>query len=97
MVGFALGKSSFLRCYTSKNKLDNNIFICYNKGTKKRKGNETMKTTYYWMHKEHGYVVAEDKLFEDAEVMGYDDITDPTSCEYLNFSLYYVKTHLIAY
>jgi len=56
-----------------------------------------MKTTYYWMHKEHGYIVAEDKLFEDAEVMGYDDITDPTSCEYLNFSLYYVKTHLIAY
>lgn len=56
-----------------------------------------MKTTYYWMHKEHGYVVAEDKLFEDAEVMGYDDITDPTSCEYLNFDLYYVKTHLIAY
>ena len=56
-----------------------------------------MKTTYYWMHKEHGYVVAENKLFEDAEVMGYDDITDPTSCEYLNFNLYYAKTHLIAY
>ena len=50
---------------------------------------------YYWMHKEHGYLVPETRLFEDAIAMELDDITDPTSCEYLNFNLYYVKTHLV--
>lgn len=47
----------------------------------------------YWMHKEYGYIVPENELFADAEEMGYDDITDPTSVEYLNYSLYYVKTN----
>lgn len=54
------------------------------------------KTEYMWMHREHGYVVRESFLYEDALLMGYDDITDPTSVEYLNYSLYYVKTHLQA-
>ena len=50
---------------------------------------------HYWMHKEHGYLVPESKLYEDAETMGYDDITDPTSVEYLNYELYYCWTHLV--
>lgn len=49
----------------------------------------------YWMHREHGYLIPESGLYDDAIVMEYDDITDPTSVEYLNFNLYYVKTHLI--
>ena len=49
----------------------------------------------YWMNKEHGYLISERELFEDAETMGYEDITDPTSVEYNNFSLYYCKTHYI--
>lgn len=51
---------------------------------------------YYWMHKEYGYLVPETDLYRDAEEMEYDDITDPTSCEYLNFNLYYEKTTMIA-
>jgi len=51
---------------------------------------------YYWMNKEHGYLVPETDLYRDAEEMEYDDITDPTSVEYLNFNLYYTKTNLIA-
>lgn len=43
----------------------------------------------YYMNKEYGNLVTLDQLFEDAEECGYDDITDPTSVEYLNFSLYY--------
>ena len=31
----------------------------------------------YWMHKEHGYLVPEHMLYEDADAMGYEDITDP--------------------
>ena len=48
----------------------------------------------YWMHKEYGHIVPESKLFEDAEELELDDITDPTSVEYLNFNLYYVKTNM---
>ena len=48
----------------------------------------------YWMNKEHGYLVPETELFEDAVDMEYDDITDPTSVEYRNFNLYYVKTNM---
>jgi hypothetical protein len=44
------------------------------------------------MHKEFGHIVPETELYADAEELGYDDITDPTSCEYLNFSLHYIKT-----
>ena len=51
---------------------------------------------YYWMNKEHGYIIPENDLYNDAESMGYDDVTDPTSVEYLNFNLYYTKTNLIA-
>ena len=50
---------------------------------------------YYWMNKEYGYIVSENSLYEDAEQMGYEDITDPTSCEYLNYNLYYTKTNMI--
>lgn len=51
---------------------------------------------YYWMNKEHGYLVTETELYRDAEEMEYDDITDPCSCEYRNFSLHYSKTKWIA-
>ena len=51
--------------------------------------------TYYWMHKEFGHIVPETELYADAEELQLDDITDPTSCEYLNFNLYYVKTNLV--
>ena len=50
---------------------------------------------YYWMHKEHGYLIPESELYNDAVAMEYDDITDPTSVEYRNFNLYYVKTNLV--
>ena len=49
----------------------------------------------YWMHKEYGHIVPESQLFIDAEELGYDDITDPTSVEYLNFNLYYTKTNML--
>ena len=52
-------------------------------------------TDYYWMNKEHGYLVTEGVLYEDADAMGYEDITDPTSVEYLNYSIYYTKTNII--
>lgn len=48
----------------------------------------------YWESKENGYLVPETELWKDAEEMGYDDITDPTSCEYGNFNLYYQPTTL---
>lgn len=50
---------------------------------------------YYWMHKEYGYIIPESDLYHDAEEMGYDDVTDPTSVEYRNFNLYYEKTDWI--
>ena len=50
---------------------------------------------YYWMHKEYGYIIPENELYNDAIAMEYDDITDPTSVEYRNFNLYYVKTNLV--
>ena len=49
---------------------------------------------YYWMHKEYGYLVPETKLALDADIMGYDDVTDPCSVEYGNFNLYYEKTNM---
>lgn len=54
-----------------------------------------MMPKFYWMHKEYGYLVPETDLFTDAEEMGYDDIVDPCSCEYMNFNLYYAKTNMI--
>ena len=47
---------------------------------------------YYWMHKEYGHLVKTEDLYEDACSLGYDDVTDPTSVEYLHFSLYYTPT-----
>ena len=52
---------------------------------------------YYWMHREYGYLLTEDELFDDALAMNYDDITDECSVEYLNFDLYYVQTTLRVY
>ena len=49
---------------------------------------------YYWMHKEYGHIVPENELFNDANELGYDDVTDPTSCEYGNYSLYYTRTNM---
>ena len=49
---------------------------------------------YYWMHKEYGDLVPEHLLYNDAEELGYDDITDPCSVEYGNFDLYYEKTNM---
>lgn len=48
--------------------------------------------TYYWMNKEHGHLIPETELMQDACELEYDDITDPCSVEYLNFNLYYTKT-----
>ena len=58
-----------------------------------RKGNFKMKE-YYWMHKEYGHLIPEHLLYNDAEELGYDDITDPCSVEYGNFNLYYEKTNM---
>jgi len=49
---------------------------------------------YYWMHKEYGHIVPESQLAKDAQELGYDDVTDPCSIEYLHFTLYYVKTNM---
>lgn len=49
---------------------------------------------YYWQHKEHGYIIPESYIMDDAFLNGYDDITDPCSVEYMNFSLYYTKTSM---
>lgn len=49
---------------------------------------------YYWQHKEYGHIVSESQLMEDADSLELDDITDPTSVEYRNFNLYYMKTKL---
>lgn len=49
----------------------------------------------YWENKEHGYLVPETELWADAERMEYDDIVDPTSCEYGNFKLYYQPTAFV--
>ena len=48
----------------------------------------------YWMNKEHGYIIPESELFDDANNMEYDDVTDPCSVEYGNFSIYYEKTNM---
>ena len=49
----------------------------------------------YWMDIENGNLVPETDLFTDAEEMGYEDVTDPTSAEYLNFNLHYQRTEWI--
>ena len=50
---------------------------------------------YYYMNKEHGYILTENELFDDALENEYDDITDPTSVEYLNYSIHYSKTNYL--
>lgn len=47
---------------------------------------------YYYMNKEHGHLVKECELFDDANICGYDDILDPCSVEYGNYSLHYSLT-----
>lgn len=47
---------------------------------------------FYYINKECGNLVRECEIFADAIDNGYDDITDPTSVEYGNYSLYYSLT-----
>ena len=47
---------------------------------------------FYYINKEHGYLVKPYNLFTDAMENEYDDILDPTSVEYNNYSLHYEKT-----
>lgn len=47
---------------------------------------------YYYMNKEHGHLLTESELYDDAVECGYDDIIDPCSVEYGNYSLHYSKT-----
>ena len=51
------------------------------------------KKMYYYINKEFGYLIPENELFDDALENEYDDITDPTSVEYLNYSIHYSKTN----
>lgn len=48
---------------------------------------------HYYMNKEMGNLVTAEELYDDALECGYDDITDPTSVEYLNYSLHYSLTN----
>lgn len=47
---------------------------------------------FYWMNKEHGYLVSYDEIWQDAIDCGYDDVTDPTSIDYLDWSVRYTLT-----
>ena len=38
---------------------------------------------------ECGNLVTWDEMWEEAEELGYDDMTDPCSCEYGNWRLHY--------
>ena len=49
-------------------------------------------TKHYWMSKENGNLLKWDEILQDAEENGYDDITDPTSVEYLHIELHYTRT-----
>ena len=68
--------------------------VAYNGIVQKDKICNLEVESMYWASKENGYLVPETELWKDAEEMGYDDITDPTSCEYGNFNLYYQPTTL---
>lgn len=48
---------------------------------------------YYYMNKEHGNLLTEYELWDDAIENGYDDMTDPTSVEYANWKLHYSETN----
>ena len=48
---------------------------------------------YYFINKELGYLVKKEDLFTDAMENEYDDIIDPTSVEYGNYSLHYSLTN----
>ena len=52
---------------------------------------------YYWMNKEDGYIIPESRIMEDCIISGYDDIADPCSAEYMNYSLHYTKTNIISW
>lgn len=56
----------------------------------------TIDYDFYYMNKEHGYLVPGYELHKDAIEMEYDDITDPTSVEYGNYELHYTKTFMYA-
>lgn len=50
---------------------------------------------YYYMNKEHGYLVKKQDLFTDAMENEYDDILDPCSVEYGNYFLHYSLTNYL--
>lgn len=54
-----------------------------------------MKNCYY-ENIECGNLVTWDEMWKEAEELGYDDIIDPCSCEYGNWSLHYKQTSLRA-
>jgi len=52
-----------------------------------------MNNKYYYMNRECGNLVTAAELWQEAEELGYDDITDPCSCEYGNWELHYSLTN----
>lgn len=49
-----------------------------------------MKEQYY-QNIECGNLVTWSEMWEEAEELGYDDMTDPCSCEYGNWRLHYQR------
>lgn len=47
--------------------------------------------TQWYENKECGNLVTWDEMWAEAEELGYDDMTDPCSCEYGNWELHYTK------
>lgn len=45
--------------------------------------------SFYYMNKECGNLVTWEEMWEEAEELGYDDMCDPYSCEYGNWTLHY--------
>lgn len=52
-------------------------------------------TKHYFMNKDNGNLLKAEEIWQDAIDNEYDDLTDPTSCEYRNFSLHYSITRYV--
>lgn len=48
---------------------------------------------YLWENKQQGYLIPESYFFDDACLIGYDDVIDPMNLDYLVFEKYYTKTN----
>ena len=48
---------------------------------------------YYYENIECGNLVTWEEMWEEADELGYEDITDPTSVEYGNWYIHYRKTN----